>query len=97
MLIEKLSGGEVVGYIVDECIDYINIKIDNQMNERIRMKRPIFNSEDGKFEFENPPNDLYHWVEYHPIRFKLMKSGKVNFSIYNRMHINVDEDVIVKI
>jgi hypothetical protein len=97
MLVDKVSGGEVVGYVIDECNNFLNIKIDNRSNDVIRMKRPIFNCEEGRFAFaENENENSYNWVEYHPIRLKLMKSDRMHFTI-NRMHINVDEDVIVKI
>ena len=97
MLFDRL-GGEVVGYVIEETDTLLHIKIDNLSHDVVRMKRPIFNGEEGRFSYDeaNENDNFYKWVEYHPIRFKLMKSGKVNFTI-NRMHINVDEDVIVKI
>jgi hypothetical protein len=80
IVINSISGREVVGYVVDECINDIHIKIDSETDDIIVLKRP----------------ESYNWDEYHPIRMKIMKSGKINFTI-NRIHINKDTSLIIKV
>ena len=80
IVINSISGREVVGYVVDEYTNDIHIKIDSETDDIIVLKRP----------------ESYNWDEYHPIRMKIMKSGKINFTI-NRIHINKDTSLIIKV
>jgi hypothetical protein len=98
ILMNGVTFAEVVGYVVDENAETVSVKIDsNETNENVVvLLRPKYVKEEGKFEYWNMGTDLYKWVEYHPIRMKIRRRGNIYFTI-NRIHINKDEDVIVKI
>jgi len=98
ILTNGVTCAEVVGYVVEESVETVTVKIDsNETNENlVVLLRPKYVKEEGKFEYWNMATDLYKWVEYHPIRMKIRKRGMIYFTI-NRIHINKDEDVIVKI
>ena len=91
-----VTNGEVVGYVVEEDNQKMKIQIDNEMNETIEMARPVYNNEEGIHVYSNSATDLYKWIEYHPIRFKIFKRGMIQFTI-NRIHINKDENIIINI
>ena len=96
ILRNSVTNGEVVGYVVEEDNQQMKIKIDNELNDIIELARPVYNREEGKHLYSNLDTDLYKWIEYHPIRFKIFKRGMVQFTI-NRIHINKDENIIINI
>ena len=96
VLMNGVTHGEVVGYVIEESNEKLKIKIDSSIIEIVELSRPIYNCKEGNFLYTNLPTDLYKWIEYNPIRMKLYKRGWVQFSI-NRILMNKDDDIIINI
>ena len=97
IVMDGITYAEVVGYVIDECKETVTIRLDsNEVNENVVLLRPQYNKERGMFVYLNEPTSTYKWVEYHPIRMKIHKRGQIYFTV-NRVQINKDDDVIVKI
>jgi len=96
VLMNGVTHGEVVGYVIEESNEKLKIKIDSSIIEIVELSRPIYNCKEGNFLYTNLPTDLYKWIEYNPIRMKIYRRGWVQFSI-NRILINKDDDIIINI
>ena len=51
---------------------------------------------EGMFHYDDGPFEIYKWVIYHPIRFKIYKSGQIYFTA-NTIKLNLNDDAIIKL
>ena len=77
----------VIGYIMDEDEEMLHVKVEGE-RQNIRIKRPEYNSEHGRFEYEKDPRMAqaltYSLSQLWPVRMKIMQSGQVSYilSVY---------------
>ena len=93
------TSAEVVGYVVNEDMATVSIRIDSNEEagqDILKKIRPKYNKKEGAFHYDDGPFDTYKWVKYHPIRFKIHKSGQVYFTA-NIIKLNLHDDTIIQL
>jgi hypothetical protein len=98
ILYNGITNAEVTGYVLNESVNEVEVKIDSVTanNDIIKLPRPKYNSVVGTFEYSNLIFDDYKWVSYSPIRLKIRRKGQIYFTI-NRIVCNKNDNSIVNI
>ena len=93
-----ITNAEVTGYVLNESVNELEVKIDSVVanNDTIKLPRPKYNSVKGTFEYSNLLFDDYKWISYNPIRLKIRRKGQIFFTI-NRIVCNKNDNSIVNI
>jgi hypothetical protein len=93
-----ITNAEVTGYILNESVNELEVKIDSvdAITDIIKLPRPKYDSVLGTFEYSNLLFDDYKWISYNPIRLKIRRSGQIFFTI-NRIVCNKNDNSIVNI
>ena len=90
------GGKNMIGYIVDEEVNDLKIRIEGEENNVICLCRPEYNVVDGKYIYDTSlkSKDTYVISQLWPVRFKINNSGQASFIISSATFNNEDNLVV---
>ena len=86
----------MIGYIVDEEVNDLKIRIEGEENNVICLCRPEYNVVDGKYIYDTSlkSKDTYVISQLWPVRFKINNSGQASF-IISSATFNKEDNLVV--
>ena len=93
VMLRDRNNRSIVGYIMDEDAHHLHLHLENDTSITINM--PVYNTTDRKHVLNYRSSNGWSIAEYHPIRMKVNRSGRLAVMFTTITYKVVDDKYVI--
>ena len=77
---------EANGYVEKEDKNRFSVVLENE--ETVKVEKPQFNKESGRWLYLSRESDRYDTIQYDPVRIKILEKGNIHF-LFQKIKVKI--------